>query len=89
MAQATWKKYLTEEQYGELGPDGRMLADYWTQWLPKMCRRMHAKGELIPTLQSEADRLAEMHVEMLQNGMYEYEAMEFIKQEVYALPPEK
>lgn len=89
MARKAWMKYLTEEQYGQLGPDGRMLADYWTEFLPKMCARMHSEGTLIPTLEQKAEELLDRHVDMLRQGMMEYEALEFIKEEVYALPPEE
>ena len=89
MAQAAWKQYLTKEQYDKLGPDGRMLADYWTQFLPKMCARMHSEGTLIPTLQQKAEELLDWHADMLRQGLREYEALDFIKEEVYALPPEK
>jgi len=89
MAMKPWKKYLTEEQYGQLGPDGRMLADYWTGCLPKMCEKMHSEGTLIPTLQQKAEELLDWHTDMLRQGMMEYEALEFIKEDVYSLPPEK
>ena len=89
MAQKPWKKYLTEEQYGQLGPDGRMLADYWTEFLPKMCARMHSEGTLIPTMQQKAEERLDWHADMLRQGMREYEALDFIKEEVYALPPEE
>lgn len=89
MAKEPWEKYLTREQYGQLGPDGRMLADYWTQWLPKMCERMHREGTLVPTIQDYAERLGDWHVELLRAGLREYEALEFIKEEVFSLPPEK
>ena len=89
MAQKPWMKYLTREQYGQMGPDGRMLADYWTEWRPKMCARMHREGTLVPTLLQKADELLDWHVDMLRQGMKEYEALEFIKEEVFALPPEE
>ena len=67
-----------------------MLADYWTQFLPKMCARMHSEGTLIPTLQQKAEELLDWHADMLRQGLRKYEALDFIKEEVYdALPPEK
>ena len=89
MAQKAWQKYLTKEQYEKLGPDGRMLADYWTEFLPKMSNRMHAAGTLVPTLQQKAVELEDYHVELLQSGLREYEALEFIKEQVYSLPMEE
>ena len=89
MAKKPWEKYLTEVQYRQLGPDGRMLADYWTEFLPKMCARMHATGTLVPTLQQNAEALEDYHVELLQSGLREYEALEFIKEQVYSLPMEE
>ena len=89
MAQKAWQEYLTKEQYDKLGPDGRMLADYWTQFLPKMCKQMHAAGTLVPTLQQNAEALEDYHVELLQSGLREYEALEFIKEQVYSLPMEE
>lgn len=89
MAQKAWQKYLTKEQYEKLGPDGRMLADYWTEFLPKMSKRMHAAGTLVPTLQQKAVELEDYHVELLQSGLREYEALEFIKEQVYNLPMEE
>ena len=89
MEKQAWKKYLTEEQYRNLGPDGQMLADYWTEWLPVMCAKMHKAGTLIPTLEEKADSLLEMHADLLRQGLMEPEALEFVKEEVFALPPEK
>ena len=89
MAQELWRKYLTSQEYGELGPDGRMLADYWIEFRPKMCAEMHRKGTLVPTIQDYAERLCDWHTDMLRAGMMEYEAIEFIKEEVYSLPPEE
>lgn len=40
-------------------------------------------------LEQKAEELLDWHVDMLRQGMMEYEALEFIKVEVYALPPEK
>ena len=89
MEKQAWKKYLTEEQYRELGPDGRMLADYWTTWRPKMCEEMHKAGTLVPTLEETAEELDELHIGLLRQGLMEPEALEFVKEEVFALPPEK
>ena len=57
MATPKWKKFLTDEEYyGPLGQEGRMLADYWTEFLPKMCAKM------------KAERLIEMRADLLRQG---------------------
>lgn len=89
MAQKPWKKYLTEDEYWSLPATGRTLADYWTEFLPKMCDRMKSDGTLIPTLESEGYRLADLQVDLMQDGYPEDAAWEVVKQDLYALPPEE
>ena len=89
MAKRPWEKFLTKDEYWSLTREGRMQADYWTEWLPKMCKRMQKAGTLYPTLKEEGERLSELLWELMQVHKYpEDGAMEFIKEEVYALPPE-
>jgi hypothetical protein len=85
-----WQKYLTPEEHASLTPQGIMMADYWTEWLPKMCKKMKRAGTLYPTLKSEGERLAELMTELMQVHKYPMDgALEIIKEEVYALPPEE
>lgn len=84
-----WKKYLTAEQYGDIGSIGRMMADYWIEFLPKMSERLHREGKLYPTLLEAGERLSNEMVEMMQQGVPEDAALEIVKEEVYQLPPEK
>ena len=89
MAQKPWMQFLTEDEYWSLPATGRTLADYWTQWRPKMCREMKAAGTLVQTLENEGYRLADLQVDLMQQGYPEDAAWEVVKQDLYALPPEE
>lgn len=88
MAKVHRARFLTEDEYWSLPATGRTLADYWTEWLPKMCSRMKAEGTLVQTLEDEGYRLADLQVDLMQDGYPEDAAWEVVKQDLYALPPE-
>ena len=89
MEKRPWEKFLTKEEFWSLTREGRMQANYWTEWLPKMCRRMKQAGTLYPTLKAEGERLSDLLLTLMEeHGYPEDGAMEFIKEEVYALQPE-
>ena len=85
-----WKQFLTPQEYSSLTPQGAMLARYWTQWLPKMCREMKDNGTLYQTLKEEGNRLADLMQDLIQKNNYpEDGALEIIKEQIYSMPPEK
>ena len=97
MAKQSWEKFLTKEQYygspkepgvGLTYP-GRVLADYWTKYLPKMCQKMKDEGTLFQTLDEEGIRLSDLQCDLMQQGMSEDMAWEVVKEQIYSLPPEK
>lgn len=85
----SWKKFLTKDEYWSLTHPGRVTADYWTQWLPKMCKQMKTKGTLYPTLKAEGESLLEQQVELMQAGLAEDGAWEVIRAQIYSLKPEQ
>ena len=89
MAKARRAKYMTEEQYWSLTYAGRVLAGYWTDWLPKTCKKMHEAGTLLTYFQEMGDQLADLQFDLMQNGMSEDGAWEVVKEQIYALPPER
>ena len=84
-----WEKYLTKEQYWSLTYPGRVMADYWTEWLPKTCKKMHEEGTLYRHLKAEGENLLEWQVDMMHQGMAEDGAWEVIKEQIFSLPPER
>lgn len=84
-----WQKYFTKKQYWQLPHPGRVMADYWTQWLPDTCKRMYAEGTLYSHLFEEGERLIDLQVDLIRNGMAEDGAWEVAKEEIFSLPPER
>lgn len=89
MAQKAWKKYLTEDEYNGLTPEGKTQAKYWTEYLPEMCAEMKADGTLYKRLSSNGNRISEMRAKMASQGMPEWAAQEFVNEELYSPQPEK
>ena len=89
MAQKSWQKYLTEEQYWSLTYPGRVMADYWTEWLPKTSKKMHAEETLYPHLKAEGEKLLDLQVDLMRSGMAEDGAWEVVKEEIFSLPTER
>ena len=84
-----WKKYMTEEEYRSLSYLGRVMADYWTDWLPKTCKSKMQEGEnLAEFFQKKAEELSDEQYELMRGGMSEDGAWEIIKEEIF-LPPER
>lgn len=71
------------DQYYQMTKIGREIYDYWKGFKPKMFREMEREGTLWEILTSEDDRLSEMVIEMMQNGMSEDMAMEVVRAEIY------
>lgn len=84
-----WEKYLTQDEYWSLTYPGRVMADYWTDWLPKTCKKMKAEGTLYPHLKSEGERLADEQVDLIHAGLAEDGAWEVVKEQIFSLPPER
>ena len=89
MAQKAWKKYLTEDEYNSLPPEGQTQAKYWAEYLPKMCAEMKADGTLYKRLSANGKRISEMRAQMASQGMPEWAAQEFVNEELYNPQPEK
>ena len=89
MAQKAWKKYLTEDEYNSLTPEGKTQAKYWAEYLPEMCAEMKADGTLYKRLSANGNRISEMRAQMASQGMPEWAAQEFVNEELYNPHPEK
>ena len=89
MAQKTYLKFLTEDEYWNLTHPGRVLADYWTEYLPKMCAQLKKEGRLYQTIDQMGEELSDLQVELMQDGYPEDGAWEVVKEQIYSLPPEK
>ena len=74
---------LTEDQHYRLTPIGREMHEYWMKYRKKMYKELADSGELYRYLKEESDRLSEMIIELMQNGLYEWEAKEIVREEIY------
>ena len=84
-----WKKYLTPQEYASLPHVGQVMADYWTDWLPKTCERMKAEGQnLAAFFREKGYEYADLQTDLMQQGMSEDGAWEIVKEEIF-LPPER
>ena len=89
MAAKAWKKYLTEQEYAKLPYVGRVMADYWTEWLPKTCQHLLKEGEnLAEFFDRKGNEDADLQMDLMRQGMSEDGAWEIVKEEIF-LPPEK
>ena len=85
-----YRKFLTTEEYLNLPYPGKGLADYWAEFLPKMTTEMKADGTLLPNLQIRGTELAEWNLQMIEEQKMPVDAAwEFVKEEIYSMPPEK
>lgn len=84
-----YRKFLTTEEYLNLPYPGKVLADYWAEFLPKMTAEMKADGTLLPTLQKRGTELFDMEMELIEEQKIPVDAAwEFVKEEIYSLKPE-
>ena len=77
------KMRITEQQYSSLSPMGVELHQYWMNFKPEMYQEMAETGTLWPTLESEDNRLFEMVIELMHNGLSEDQAKEVARAEIY------
>lgn len=83
------KSLLTKEQESALGLLGMEQEEYWRENLPKMYKNMAEKGTLFPRLKARNDRMQERMVDLMNQGLQEFEAREFINEMMYDLEPEE
>ena len=83
-----YRAFLTDREYQSLPYPGQVTADYWAEFLPKMCKSLKEEGELLPLLQQKGERLAEMQEDLMKHGMAQDQAWEFVKEDIYSLQPE-
>ena len=72
---------LTEEQYDSLPGMGREIHSYWRNYKKKLYKDMADSGELYPYLMKEGERLEEMVISLMQNGMDQAGALEVARAE--------
>ena len=77
------KMLITKEQYRSLSPIGREIHEYWRKWKPEMYKELNEDGSLWEVLKSEDERLNEMIIELMQNGLAEDQAKEIARAEIY------
>ena len=83
-----YRSFLTDREYQSLPYPGQVTADYWAEFLPKMCKSLKEEGELLPLLQQKGERLAEMQEDLMKQGLAQDQAWEFVKEDIYSLQPE-
>ena len=84
-----WRKYLTQQEFSSLPHVGQVMATYWTDWLPKTCKRLLAEGtNLAEFFDRKGNEFADMQLDLMEQGMAEDGAWEIVKQEIF-LPPER
>lgn len=84
----SWERFMTEKEYLSLKPWGRRVAEYWTEFLPNMCREMKAAGELMPELRKQGERLADYEEELVRSGLALDGVSELVWERVHAYQPE-
>lgn len=84
----SWEKFLTEKEYLSLLPWGREVAEYWTEYLPNMCREMQKEGTLLKNLTKEGETLAEYEAELVHSGLALDGVREMVWERVHELQPE-
>lgn len=77
------KMLITEQQYSSLSPMGVELHQYWMNFKPEMYQEMAEAGTLWPTLESEDNRLFDMVIDLMHNGLAEDQAKEVARAEIY------
>ena len=70
-------------QYDLLSPIGKELHDYWMKFKPEMYRQMEKDGTLWEVLMSEDERLDDMVLSLIHNGMTVEQALEVARAEIY------
>lgn len=70
-------------QYDLMSPIGRELHDYWKKFKPEMYRQMEKEGTLWEVLMSEDERLDDMVLSLIHNGMTVEQALEVARAEIY------
>ena len=84
----SWEKFLTEEEYMSLMPWGRRVAEYWTEFLPNMCREMKEDGTLLKTLKKKGEELADYEEQLVRSGLAPDGVSELVWERVHELTPE-
>ena len=67
---------------------GRRLEEYWRMYLPRMYNQMANEGTLLKTLQSQGQRLFDLMLQQMRNGLDESQAWELANEEIFSLKPE-
>lgn len=81
-------KYLTINQWAQLGTMGKELYEYWINFRPRFSKRLAEKNEFWTTLQAEADEYDRMFDELLIQGLHGWEAAEILRAQWMETPPE-
>lgn len=77
------KELLTMEQYQSLGRCGREIYSYWSSAKKQMCRNLAEEGKLYEMIKSWGESLDKMMEAQMENGLYEWEAWEIAKAQIY------
>ena len=75
------KMLIPKEKYSRLSPIGKEMHDYWMKWEPEMYKEMYKEGTLLQIVESEDDRLHEMIIDLMQQGLAEDQAKEIARAE--------
>ena len=76
--------YMTEQEYYSQTAYAMEIADYWTRWLPKMCRRYekeHGKGSLYQRMKKLGKELTLQSMDLQDDGLNEDQADEIIREQ--------
>ena len=83
------KSLLTKEQEKELGSLGWEQNEYWRKYCPKMYKNLAESGDLFRLLKHRDEQMEEMMQDLMNQGLYENEARDFVNEIMYDTAPEK
>lgn len=83
------RKRLTQKDLVQMQESTLQMEEYWWNFRPKMYAEMMKDGTLLPTLRKASEEQRDMHLRMLRKGLNESQILDFLREEIYSLPPEK
>ena len=78
------KMALTSQQYMSLCAEAKELHDYWREWNRSLYNQAAADGSLYELVSTKGQRMQDEIDELMQQGMYLYEAREIVWAEIYS-----
>lgn len=63
--------------------------DHWTDWRPKMVAELRKEGMLDHRVQQASKEAAQRVARLMESGLQQHEAEEFVLPDLILLPPER